>query len=165
MDAGPPPPPAPLPHPTTEAQLKEFLQLTDASNRVHRELDGGLANMRARVPPYFPASVLTEIQTNFQAIDLVHIYLPYYQAYVSEPDMTALLAFYRTDAGKHYASIQGQLLSSAQGALGNEAQTIVQTALVKHKDEIEAAKKAYDSQSAPGAPAGPAAPAAPGPPK
>jgi hypothetical protein len=155
----PPPPPAPLPHPTTEVQLREFLQLTDASNRVHKELSGGLEGMRQRLPPFFPSDVLTEIETNFGAIDLVHLYLPWYQAYLSEQDMNALLVFYRTDAGKHYASVQGTLLSGAQTALGADAQRIVQTALIKHKDEIEAAKKAYDSKSAP-APAGPG-PAAP----
>lgn len=149
MDAGPPPAPPALPHPATEAQLREFLQLTDASHQVHSELTSGLANMRARVPPYYPPAVLNEIGSQFDALDVVHIYLPWYQAYLSEQDMSALLAFYRTDAGKHYASVQGEVLSGAERSLGTAAQTIVQTVLLKHKDEIDAAKKAYEDKQTP----------------
>jgi hypothetical protein len=154
VDAGPPPPPAPLPHPTTEAQLREFLALTDATDRVHKEMVQATEGMRHRAPAYVPATVWDEIENGLKTLDIVQVYLPYYQAYISEQDMTALLAFYRTDAGKHYASVQGTLLSGIQQRLAGTAQTIVQGTVMKHKDEIEAARKQAEQSQAPqGAPA------------
>lgn len=147
---GLPPVPPPLPHPTTEAQLREFLALTDAPDRVHKEMVQATEGMRRRAPAYVPAVVWDEIETGLKTLDIVQIYLPYYQAYISEQDMTALLAFYRTEAGKHYAATQATLLTGLQAKLAVTAQNIVQSTVAKHKDEIEAARKQAEQQQAPG---------------
>jgi hypothetical protein len=148
-DTGPPPPPPALPQPTTEAQLREFLLLTDASNRIHEDLKQATNMLRSRFPPYIPGDVWQDLQGKLQGLDIVKAYLPYYQGYISEKDMNALLAFYRTDAGKHYAAVQGTLLTTAQLRLSAEAQAIMENVLVKHKDEIEAAKKKSEGQTSP----------------
>ncbi len=123
--------------------------MTDAAGHVHKDMDQAVDSMRARAPAYFPPSVLNEIGANLRALDVVQVYLPYYQAYVSEQDMNALLVFYRSDAGKHYASVQGTLIGGAQSRLSAEVHMTVQSTLLKHKDEIEAAKKSYEEKAAP----------------
>ncbi len=142
--------PAQSAHPATEAQVKEYLEVTGTTGRVEKNLAQVVTVIRSKAPAYFPASVWEDVGAGLRSIDVVKACLPAFQGAISEQDMAAVLAFFRTEPGKRYALAQGPILGGTQTLLNQQIQSVVQAAITKHKDEIEAAKKAAEAgQTAP----------------
>jgi uncharacterized protein len=137
---------APPAHPATEDQIREYLALTDVSKTTHELLDGMAKAMQSTAVPYLPASYWQDVRGEFARLDIASMYVPLYQRYFSQEDMQQVIDFYRSPAGKNLMTIQPLLVRDAQSTLGQKGREIGVAVYNRHKGEIEAAKKSYDSQ-------------------
>jgi hypothetical protein len=143
-------PPIAVPdHPATEAQIREYLALTDVSKTTHELLDGMAKAMQSTAVPYLPASYWQDVRGEFAKLDIASLYVPLYQRYFSQEDMQKVIDFYRSPAGKNLMTIQPLLVRDAQSTLGQKGREIGIAIYNRHKDEIDAAKKLYDAQHPP----------------
>ena len=133
-------------HPATEDQIREFMSLIRADKISHEALDANLRGMQATAAPYFPAAMWEDMRAQFQKLDVMAVYVQVYQRYMSQSDMQAVINFYRSPSGRRLLEAQPLASRDAQAILHQKATEIAQGVLAKYKDQIEAAKKQYDSQ-------------------
>jgi hypothetical protein len=133
-------------HPCTEAQIREYLTETGGDQAAHVIMSNMARISRASAPPYFPAAFWTDMLDVFQKTDVVSVFLPVYQQHISEEEMAAVLSFYRTPAGKHFLDAQPQMASEVQQILAKKGRDIGHDIYLKHQDEIETAKRQYDTE-------------------
>ncbi len=106
--------------------------------------------MQATAAPYYPASFFTDLADAFQKIDVTALDIPIYQKYVSQEEMTSVISFYRSPAGRKLLALQPVLTSEAKVLMRAKGAEIGAAVYAKHKDEIEAAKKKYEGQQSKG---------------
>jgi len=135
-------------HPATEDQIREYLALTGVSRAAHTLMATMVKGMRATSAPYYPASLWDDMDAEFQKLDLVAIYVPVYQRYLSEDEMRDVIAFYHSPSGQKLLSVQGFLTRDGQEIMQTKGGEIGAAVYARHKDEIEAAKKQYESNQA-----------------
>ncbi len=138
--------PAPPAHPITADQTRELFALTGTKAMMEQMIHHTLAIQRASSPPFIPADVWTDLEESFLKVDFAQLMLPTYQKYLSEEDATRTLAFYRTEAGKHFLVVMPQVLIEAGDIGRKEGQRIASEVIQRHQQEITDAKKKYDEQ-------------------
>ena len=138
--AGAPAPPA---HPATEEQVREYLTLTGIVTGSRKSMESNVDSMQATAAPFIPADFWSDLKSSLQKMDLLAIYTPVLQRYLSQENMAAMLTFYRSPAGKVFLSVQPRIADEAETALRGKGSQVGQTVFARHKDEIEAAKKKY----------------------
>jgi len=139
---------APLEHPATEDQVREYLSLVGYARTAHTVASTMIRTTRMTALPYFPASYWDDMDAELRKIDVVSIAVPVYQEYFSVDDMQAVIDFYRSSAGKKLLNTQPVLTSTISVVLRKRGEEVGKAVFAKHKDEIETAKKEYDSQHA-----------------
>ena len=136
-------------HPATEAQLREYFALTNAARTSHSMMSAVIRGERAVAPPYLPASFWDDMNAEIDKLDIISINIPIYQEYLSQDDLTAILAFYHSPPGKKLLEQQPLIINTAQMIMRGRGEAIGKAVYLRHKDEIDAAKKAYEAQHAP----------------
>ncbi|MGA8937943.1 MAG: DUF2059 domain-containing protein [Acidobacteriaceae bacterium] len=137
---------APPAHPATADQIREYMALTGASKTTHDLFNTSVTAMQATSAPWYPASFWTDLRSEFLKLDIVTLYAPYYQRYVSQADMQAAIDFYRSPAGKNLLAVQPLIVRDAKVIMQKKGEDIGIEVYNRHKDEIEAAKKQYEAQ-------------------
>jgi len=132
-------------HPATVEQIHEYYRLTHAIEMAHRIMDQMVSGMQATSAPYLPKAFWDDMKTSFANLDLQAAFIPAYQKYFSEEEMGSVIAFYKSPAGKHLLESQPFIESAAGDQLREAGRTIGREVYLRHKDEIEAAKKRYDA--------------------
>lgn len=132
-------------HPATEDQVREYLSLIRADKLAHETLDSSLRAMQTTSAPYYPAAMWADMRAEFQKMDVAAIYVQVYQRYMSQSDMQAVIDFYRSPAGHSLLEAQPLAIRDAQAIVRQKATQTAQAIVAKYKDQIEAAKKQYDS--------------------
>jgi hypothetical protein len=137
---------APPQHPATEAQLREYFALTNFARVSHGAMSNVIRAQRATAPPYLPSSFWDDMNDAVNKLDVVAVNTPIYQEYLSEEDLTAILAFYHSPAGKKLLEEQPVIISAAQVIMRARGEAIGKAVYLRHKEEIDAAKKAFDAE-------------------
>lgn len=132
-------------HPATVEQIHEYYRLTHAIETAHKLMDQMVSGMQTTSAPYLPKAFWDDMRTSIAKIDLESAFIPAYQRYFSEEDMAAVIDFYKSPAGQHWLQTQPYLESFAGDQLREAGQKVGQEVYLRHKDEIEAAKKKYDA--------------------
>lgn len=81
------------------------------------------------------------MRTSVADLDLQAAFIPAYQRYFSEEDMASVIAFYKSPTGQRLLESQPLIESAAGDQLRKAGRAIGQEVYLRHKDEIEAAKK------------------------
>ena len=132
---------APPEHPATPDQIRDYLELTKASENAHHAFSQLIANSKSQAPPSFPADFWDDLTKSFNGIDVVAELTPLYQRYFSQEDMAAALVFYKTPAGKRVLADQPLAAVSAGDVLRRDGQRVGQETYARHKAEIDASQK------------------------
>lgn len=139
---------APPAHPATPEQIREYLTVTHSDETAHKLMAQSLQAMRAAGNPAIPAVVWEEMGDEFAKFDLITPMISSYQRYLSQEDLAAAIAFYRTDAGQRILASQPYIISAAQDSLRKMGQDIGRQIVERHKSEIEARSKELDAEAA-----------------
>jgi hypothetical protein len=94
----------------------------------------------------------------FGSYDLLAEMIPIYQRHLSHEDMVSILAFYRTEGGRHLVEAQPAMVAEAQAVFPAVGRKLGQEVAARHMEEIQAAKKKFDDEHAPSTPSTPAPP-------
>jgi hypothetical protein len=150
--------PAPPAHPASPEQIREYFQMVHLDQTVHAVMDQMLKASRAQAPPYLPDVVWEDMTKTFGSYDLLAEMIPIYQRHLSHEDMVSILAFYRTEGGRHLVEAQPAMVAEAQAVFPAVGRKLGQEVAARHMEEIQAAKKKFDDEHAPSTPSTPAPP-------
>jgi hypothetical protein len=138
--------------PATAEQIREFIQLTHGIEAAHAGLARSVSYMRSTAGPFIPQSYWDDLTSSYGKLDLFAAYIPAYQKNFSEQDMQSLITFYKTPAGQHFVKSQPLIAAAIGEQMGGEEQAIALEVVLRHKVEIEAARKKYLASQAPAVP-------------
>jgi hypothetical protein len=133
-------------HPATEDQIREYLSLVGLARVARTSMATMIRSNRLTAAPYYPNSYWDDMDAELQKIDIVSLYVPIYQEYLSTEEMQGVIDFYRSPAGKKLLNVQPLIVSSASVLMRQKGEEIGKAVYARHKDEIEAAKREYDSR-------------------
>ena len=136
---------APPAHPLTTAQAEELLKLTGADHMKKQMVDGMVAYLRQTFPPYVPKDVLTDFQTSLEKINVNSATIKIYKKHMSQKDAAAIIAFYKTPAGRHMMTEMPAIMSESRRAAAMMGDEVAHQVIERHKAEIEAAAKKYQA--------------------
>ncbi|WP_348266473.1 DUF2059 domain-containing protein [Edaphobacter paludis] len=136
-------------HPATVEQIHEYYRLTHAIETAHKLMFQMVNGMQSSSAPYLPTAFWDDMKTSIGNIDLESAFIPAYQRYFSEEEMGAVIAFYKSPAGQHLLQSQPFIESFAGDQLREAGQKVGREVYLRHKDEIEAAKKKYEAAQVP----------------
>ena len=142
------PPPA---HPVTAAQVHEILDLTGTNTQKREMLDGLLPHLK-QMMPYLPADVVADLEQRLGTADFEGAMVRSFQEHLSTEDAAAIIAFYRSPAGRHMILVMPQVLNDGQDAGAELGQQVMVEVIQRHKDEIDAAAKTYHEEHPQNAP-------------
>jgi hypothetical protein len=135
-------------HPATAEQMREYYQLTHTMETAHSMMDQMVVTMQTTSVPYLTKAFWDDMRISFAKFDLETYFTPAYQKYFSEEDMASVIAFYKSPAGQRLLQSLPLIESVAGDQLKAAGQTIGHEVYLRHKDEIDAAKKKYDADHA-----------------
>lgn len=140
--------PAPPANPATPEQIREYFQIVHLDQTIHAVMEQMLKASRAQAPPYLPDVVWEDMTKTFASYDLLAEMIPIYQRHLSREDMASILAFYRTEGGRHLVAAQPAMVAEAQAVFPTVGHRLGQEVAARHMEEIQAAKKKYDDEHA-----------------
>jgi uncharacterized protein len=135
-------------HPLTDAQAHQMLQLTGA-DKIKGQLTTGYMNYIHTSMPFLPKDVTDELQQSFDKLDLETPIIAIYKQHISTDDAEAIIAFYKTPAGKNMIDAMPAILQQQQQVAVQEGRKTASDVIQKHRPEIEAAAKQYQDEHAP----------------
>jgi hypothetical protein len=133
-------------HQATEQQVRELFVVLHIDQVMKDLIERSFKAMQLAAPPYLPAAFWDDMQKTFRDYDLLNELVPEYQHYISREDLASVLAFYRTDAGKHMLEAQPLMTAETQAKFHDIGEKLGREVAARHKDEIVAAKKKYDDE-------------------
>jgi hypothetical protein len=139
--------PAPA-NPLTDAQAKDMLEMTGAS-AMKEQLQHTMMNYFKTNMPFLPQDVSTDLEESFQKLDFDTPIIAIYKQHISTEDATAIIAFYKTPAGKDMMKVMPELLQQSQQVGMQLGRKTAQEVIQRHRPEIEAAAKQYQEEHAP----------------
>ena len=142
---------APPEHPVTAAQVYEILQLTGTNTMKRAMLEGLLPHMKEMMP-WVPADVVADLERTLGTADFEGAMVRSFRQHLSTEDAAAIIAFYKSPAGKHMIAVMPQVLNDGQDAEAELGQQVMLEVIRRHKDEIDAAAKVYREQHPQNAP-------------
>jgi len=148
MDAMAHPAPA---NPLTDAQAHQMLEITGAE-KIKGQLTTGYMNFIQSRMPFLPKDVNDDLQQSFEKMDLDTPIIAIYKQHISTDDATAIIAFYRTPAGKAMIDAMPEILQQQQQLAMQQGRKTADDVIQKHRPEIEAAAKQYQAEHAPARP-------------
>ena len=135
-------------HPATVEQIHEYYTLTHAIETAHTLMVQMVNGMQKTSAPYLPKAFWDDMKASMLNIDLESALISAYQRYFSQEDMAAVIDFYKSPAGQRLLQSQPFIESAAGDQLREVGRKVGQEVYLRHKDEIEAAKKKYDADQA-----------------
>ncbi len=96
-----------------------------------------------------PQDVSTDLEQSFQKLDFDTPIIAIYKQHISTEDATAIIAFYKTPAGKDMMQVMPELLQQSQMVSMQLGRKTAQEVIQRHRPEIEAAAKKYQEDHAP----------------
>jgi uncharacterized protein len=136
----------------TPDQIKEYISLTHAVQQTRQLMQTMTKGMENNAASYLPQSFWDDFHSGLDKVDLQAALIPAYQKYFSQQDMEQILAFYRTPAGQHFASVQPLIGSVSEDTIRRVTSELGNQVATRHASEINAAKRQYEAaqQAAPG---------------
>ena len=135
-------------NPLTDAQAKDMLEMTGAS-AMKEQLQHTMMNYFKTNMPFLPQDVSTDLEESFQKLDFDTPIIAIYKQHISTEDATAIIAFYKTPAGKDMMKVMPELLQQSQQVGMQLGRKTAQEVIQRHRPEIEAAAKQYQEEHAP----------------
>ena len=139
------PPPA---NPLSDAQAKQMLEMTGAIN-MKEQLLHSVTNYFSTAMPFMPRDVSDDLQQSFEKLDLETPIIAIYKQHISSDDAVAIIAFYKTPAGKDLIQSMPAIMQQSQQVGLQLGRKTAQEVVERHRTEIEAAAKKYQEEHAP----------------
>ncbi len=134
-------------NPITDPQVKELMELT-GTDKLKDQLTQYFMS-RMQQAPFMPKDVLDDMHTSLEKTDVNTNATATYKKYLSTEDAAAIIAFYKTPAGKTLVKATPQIMSEVERTAMQTGQQTAHDVIERHRPEIEAAQKAYQAQHAP----------------
>jgi len=131
-------------HKATPEQIRDYFAIIHLGDTMKALMSQMITGMKATAVPYIPDSVWQDMDKTMTGFDFLSELIPIYQKHLSRDDLDGVLAFYRTDAGKHLLANQSVMSTEAQQAFHSIGQSLGEQVGERHADEIGAAKKKYE---------------------
>ena len=144
---------APPAHPATADQIREYLELTHAVDKMHKLISQNVKSARITSAPYFTGGFWDDMEKAVLDVDLVTPIISSYQKYYSQEDMAALIAFYKSSAGQRMLAAEPHISADLDATLRQAGAQAGRQVGEKHKDEIQRLIK--QTQNPPPQPASP----------
>jgi uncharacterized protein len=135
-------------NPLTDAQAHQMLEITGAIS-MKDELHHGMMNYVHSSMPFLPQDVSTDLDQSLQKLDMDTPIIAMYKEHISATDADAIIAFYKTPAGKNMMQAMPIILEQSQQIGVQLARKTAQEVIQSHRPEIEAAAKQYQQEHAP----------------
>jgi uncharacterized protein len=132
----------------TPDQVKEYIALTHAVQQTRQLMQTMTQGMERNAASYLPKSFWDDFHASLDKIDLQAALISAYQKYFSQQDMEQILAFYRTPAGQHFASVQPLIGSVSEDTVRKVTADLGNQVATRHASEINAAKRKYEEGAA-----------------
>jgi uncharacterized protein len=145
--AAPAEPPGPT-HPLTDAQAKEMLELSGALD-IKQQLTHGVMNYFRSSMPFLPKDVSDDLEQSFDKLDFETPIIAIYKQHISTEDAVAIIAFYKTPAGKDMIQSMPTIMQQSQQVGLQLGRKTAQEVVERHRAEIEAAAKEYQQEHTP----------------
>lgn len=139
------PPPA---HPITDAQAHELLHLSGADDMQKQMTQNMVAYLHHVMPPFTPADVISDIQTQLENADFNSQVVEIYKKHLSTEDAAAAIRFYSTPAGRRVVKAMPAIERESEMAGAKLGQQIAMQVIQAHKAEIQAAAQKYEQEHA-----------------
>ena len=139
--------PAPA-NPLTDAQAKQMLQMTGALEMKEQLLHSVMNYFRTSMP-FMPKDVSDDLEQSFGKLDLETPIIAIYKQHISASDADAIIAFYKTPAGKDMIQAMPEIMQQSQQVGLQLGRKTAQEVVERHRPEIEAAAKQYQQEHAP----------------
>jgi uncharacterized protein len=139
--------PAPA-NPLTDAQAKQMLQMTGALEMKEQLLHSVMNYFRSSMP-FMPKDVSEDLEQSFGKLDLETPIIAIYKQHISTTDADAIIAFYKTPAGKDMIQAMPAIMQQSQQVGLQLGRKTAQEVVERHRPEIEAAAKQYQQEHAP----------------
>lgn len=133
-------------HPITPEQTQELMQLTGMKAMQRQMIDGLMPTLRQSMPPYMPDDVLTDFENRLVGGDMQDLIVAAYQRHFSSEDADAMIAFYKTPAGRRAILMMPVLMKELQEGGAQLGQETMRKVLEAHHLEIEQAKQKYEQE-------------------
>ncbi|MFT4114638.1 DUF2059 domain-containing protein [Silvibacterium sp.] len=140
-----PPPPA---NPITDAQAHELMELTGASQMQEQLVKGMTVYFQQHIP-FAPQDVIDDLVQSLAKVDLQTPVIALYKQHISTTDAAAVIAFYKTPAGKDMIHVMPAIMLQSDRIGMEVGQKTAQEVFQRHKDELQAAAKKYQAEHAP----------------
>ncbi len=135
-------------NPLTEAQAKQMLQMTGAIDMKEQLLHSVMNYFRSSMP-FMPKDVSDDLEESFGKLDLETPIIAIYKQHISATDADAIIAFYKTPAGKDMIQSMPAIMQQSQQVGLQLGRKTAQEVVERHRPEIEAAAKQYQQEHAP----------------
>ena len=135
-------------NPLTDAQAKQMLEMTGAL-QMKEQLLHSVMNYFRTAMPFMPKDVSDDLETSFGKLDLETPIIAIYKEHISTSDADAIIAFYKTPAGKNMIEAMPAIMQQSQQVGLQLGRKTAQEVVERHRPEIEAAAKQYQQEHAP----------------
>ena len=135
-------------NPLTDAQAKQMLEMTGAL-QMKEQLLHSVMNYFRTAMPFMPKDVSDDLETSFGKLDLETPIIAIYKQHISASDADAIIAFYKTPAGKDMIQAMPEIMQQSQQVGLQLGRKTAQEVVERHRPEIEAAAKQYQQEHAP----------------
>lgn len=135
-------------NPLTDAQAKQMLQMTGALEMKEQLLHSVMNYFRTSMP-FMPKDVSDDLEQSFGKLDLETPIIAIYKQHISASDADAIIAFYKTPAGKDMIQAMPEIMQQSQQVGLQLGRKTAQEVVERHRPEIEAAAKQYQQEHAP----------------
>jgi hypothetical protein len=99
--------------------------------------------------PFMPQDVSDDLEQSFAKLDLETPIIAIYKQHISANDADAIIAFYKTPAGKDLIESMPAIMQQSQQVGLQQGRKTAQEVVERHRTEIEAAAKKYQEEHAP----------------
>jgi len=135
-------------NPLTDAQARQMLEMTGAIKMKEQLLHSVMNYFRTSMP-FMPTDVSDDLEQSFGKLDLETPIIAIYKQHISTNDADAIIAFYKTPAGKNMIEAMPAIMQQSQQVGLQLGRKTAQEVVERHRTEIEAAAKQYQQEHAP----------------
>jgi len=125
-----------------------MLEMTGAIAMKDQLMHTMLTYFRTNMP-FLPQDVSDDLEQSFQKLDLETPIIAIYKQHISTEDANAIIAFYKTPAGKNMIQALPEIMQQSQQIGIQMGRKTAQEVVERHRPEIEAAAKQYQQDHAP----------------
>ncbi|MGB7136329.1 MAG: DUF2059 domain-containing protein [Acidobacteriaceae bacterium] len=129
-------------HPVTAPQVYEILRLTGTDPMKQQMVDEMLPYLK-QMMPYMPDDVVADCERSLKAADFQGAMIHSFQQHLSREDAAAIIAFYKSPAGRRMIATMPQILNEGQQAGSELGQKLMLQVIQRHKAEIDEAAAHY----------------------